>query len=147
MTAGCHAAWATSFTIGPRVFTLTFEANRTDNDEYKPFCDEQNLECDELFVVKFDHAFNVDEKDAFKRMPKEYVMLPGDMIRLSRYLAGGIERFAGELDPYAIVGVPNDNQLARWYARLSRRFCSAGRLLGMRDSAYHNRRVLVIHRT
>ena len=144
MTVGCHAAWATSFSIGARVFTVTFEANRTDNDEYAPFCHEQNLRCSELFIMKFDHALNVRPEDAFKRMPSSYRLGPHELAQLARLLAGGLERCLRDFDPMALVGVPNDQKLADWYAIPSKRTHFPGRLIGMRSSAHHLHEIIMV---
>jgi hypothetical protein len=146
ITEGCHAAWATSFMLGSRVFYMTFEANRSDGTDYKPFCDEQGLSCEEIVVVKFDNEHNVEPKEMFKRMPIAYRMRTHEMLQLQRYLAGGIDRFLAEFNPNALVGVPNDAKLGRWYTRLSSRFEPLGRLIEMKESAYHEHRVLVIQK-
>lgn len=72
ISEGCHAAWGTSFVLGARTYTVTFEASKADGDEYAAFCEEQSFRCPELVVVKFDHAYNVDPKEMFKRIPVEF---------------------------------------------------------------------------
>lgn len=146
MTEGCHAAWGTSFVLGSRFYTLTFEASKADSDEYASFCEEQDFNCSELVVVKFDHAYNVDSQDMFKRIPLEHRLDAGEMIQLSKMLAGGLLRFVKEFQPTVVVGVPNDGKLARWYTRLSERFSLQGHLISMRETSYSLHRVLVIHR-
>jgi hypothetical protein len=144
---GCHAAWTASFELSGRIYTITFEASKADKEEYRPFCKEQSIECAELHIVKFDHEFNVMPEDAFRRIPEEFRLSAAEMIALSRFLIGGVIRFAEELAPHVIVGLPNDSKLERWYARLSRRIDLTNHLIGMRHSAYHRHQILVIHRS
>jgi hypothetical protein len=125
---------------------MVFEKSRSDGTDYQPFCDEQDIRCDEIFVVKFDNEYNVEPEEMFKRMAIANRMKTTEMMVLQRYLAGGIDRFLGEHDPVAVIGVPNDKKLSRWYTKLSARFEQAGRLIKMKESAYHEHRVLVIQK-
>jgi hypothetical protein len=146
LTDGCIEAWTTSFEIDERIFTLTFESHPATGVEYGQFCSEQCFDCDAIYLIKFDNAFNVLPEEQFKRMPREHMMRAHHMLRLAKLLAAGVEQFSRELNPLAIVGVPNDAKLARWYDRLAQRFRFHNHLIRMRSSAYHVHRVLVIHR-
>ncbi|HEV7368418.1 hypothetical protein [Arenibaculum sp.] len=97
--------------------------------------------------VKFDNAINeLDVGSEFRRLAKDERLSTGEIRLLADRLAEGIRSFCNDSAVGTIIGVPNDAALARWYARLCSAASMTDYLIGMRETRYHTRNVLVIHR-
>lgn len=149
-TSDCYLAWSATFLVGEHVYALRFEAMQVDDDNYRAFCVEQQIPTGQdrtLHFIKFDNVLNeVGIGTEYQRLPPGTRLTISELWGLAECLAGGIQQFVNAYEPNMIVGLPNDAKLEMWYRRLIRRSYINGRLVEMRESSYHPRNILLIHR-
>lgn len=136
--------------MGAHIYTMRFESAAATDLGLEGFFEEQRLRVPAgttAHFVKFDNVLNeLDVGSEYRRLPRQARLSVGEIRLLGGRLAEGVRSFCDELTIDTVIGVPNDAALAHWYARLCRGASMPGYLIEMRETRYHTREVLVIHR-
>lgn len=144
-------AWSTSFSVGPLLFTLRFEAGSIRANGWNTFFDEIQAPVpghDTGHLVKFDNSVNeLQPGREFLRLPEDHRLAIGEVECLERHLVGAVGSFCADHAPEIVVGLPNDPVLARWYRRLIARNSDIRYQVAMRKTRFHPHRVLILQRS
>lgn len=128
--------YSTSFVVAPLVYNMSFERWNPTRPEYKPLEEELKIELSTTYFVKFDNNLNTAPESAYSRLDIQHRLSYGRMCCLTSYLVGGIEKFLVEAKPSAVIGIPNDKKLEKWYRRLATKIPAANYDVSLEQSNY-----------